>query len=238
MRFLDLNGDGKADLISENGPTHFVKLFLGDGRGGFSPGPVISLKAGLRYGAASFGHFNGDGQVDLVAMGEDNRVTVHLGNSQGGFTNSPTKALSVPAGATVELITDLNGDQRPDLVLKHDVRRQLTILLNDAQGGFAPATGSPVALAMGAFSLIALDVNGDKHTDLVAATVNNQSEPFESKIVVLLGDGRGFAVAPGAPFAAGPGAYKVTAGDVNADGKPDLVASSFESDAVTLLLGR
>ena len=57
-------------------------------------------------------------------------------------------------------------------------------------------------------------------------------------MTVLLGDGQNFAPAPGSPYRAGPGAYNLTSGDVNRDGKLDIVASSFEGDGVTLLLGR
>ena len=39
-------------------------------------------------------------------------------------------------------------------------------------------------------------------------------------------------------FPAGPGAYQLTTGDVDADGKLDVVASSFEGERATLLLGR
>jgi hypothetical protein len=55
---------------------------------------------------------------------------------------------------------------------------------------------------------------------------------------VLLDGGNGFIAAPGSPFRAGPGAYNLVIGDINKDGKPDVVASSFEGDAVTALLGR
>jgi len=82
------------------------------------------------------------------------------------------------------------------------------------------------------------DVNGDHLPDLIIATVSH-SPPFRFKVVVLLGDGRGgFKSAPGSPFAVGPGAYELAVGDVNEDGTLDIVASSFEGDAVTVLLGQ
>ena len=87
--------------------------------------------------------------------------------------------------------------------------------------------------------VVAIDVNGDKKVDLVVATVNIATAPFESNIVVLLGDGHGgFAPAPGSPFPVGPGAYRLAVANVNEDAKLDIAASSFEGNAVTLLLGR
>jgi hypothetical protein len=77
---------------------------------------------------------------------------------------------------------------------------------------------------------VVADVNSDSKKDLIAATVNS--------VTVLLGEGRKFAPAAGSPFSAGPGAYYVTVGDLNEDGRPDLAASSFEGNAVTVLLGR
>jgi hypothetical protein len=87
--------------------------------------------------------------------------------------------------------------------------------------------------------VVAVDINGDKRADLAVATVDIAAAPFESKAVVLLGDGHGrFAPAPGSPFPVGPGAYRLAVADVNEDGKLDIATSSFEGNAVTLLLGR
>ena len=83
-----------------------------------------------------------------------------------------------------------------------------------------------------------MDINGDKNTDLVATTVDSKA-PFASKVVVLLGDGRGeFTPASGSPFPVGAEAYRLTVGDVNEDGKLDIAASSFGNDGVTLLLAQ
>jgi hypothetical protein len=67
----------------------------------------------------------------------------------------------------------------------------------------------------------------------------DHTNPFRSRIVLLLGDGRGgFSQATGSPFPVGLGAYNIAVRDVNEDGKLDVAASSFESDGVTILLGR
>ena len=135
-------------------------------------------------------------------------------------------------------MVDLNGDGKADILLNHGRSNIVTILLNDGKGGFSPRP--PVSLETGAssYAVAASDINNDNHVDLMIVTVNDRA-PFDSKIVVLAGDARGaFNPAPGSPLPAAPGAYTLATGDINGDGKLDLVASSFESDTVTVLLGQ
>jgi hypothetical protein len=131
----------------------------------------------------------------------------------------------------------MNRDQHLDMVISHS-SNQLSVLLNNGNGTFTPAPASPYSLEMPAFAVVVADVNRDQQVDLVAATVNSRSSPFESGVTVLLGDGGGYVPAPGSPFQAGAGAYNLTVGDVNKDGWLDIAASSFEGDGVTVLLGQ
>src|SRR5262249_30565482 len=87
-----------------------------------------------------------------------------------------------------------------------------------------------------AFGVVVTDVNRDRRPDIVAATVNSRARPYESRLTVLLGDR--FDVASGSPFPVGPGAYQLAVGDVDEDGKPDVVTSSFEGDSIAVVLGR
>lgn len=76
------------------------------------------------------------------------------------------------------------------------------------------------------------DVNADASLDLVV------THGGSSNLNVFLNDGSGgFTLAPGAPFAVGPGPNSATGGDFNEDGHLDLATANGSSDDVTILIG-
>jgi hypothetical protein len=231
LQLVDINEDRKLDIIATNTQQNTFATLLGNGRGGFSPGPAVTFPAGQGRYAFAFGDLDGDGHLDAVIasgnneFGEPGRVIVLRGDGKGAFKT--LTETSVPTGPRYVTIGDVNGDGRPDLVLTHG-SNQLSILLNQGEGRFAP--GSKYDLGTAAWAVAVTDVNRDKINDLVVATVDS--------VTVLLNGKNGFAPALGSPFPAGPGAYYIAIGDVNLDGKLDIAASSFEGNTVTLLLGR
>jgi hypothetical protein len=138
-------------------------------------------------------------------------------------------AVLLPPTYRIKALADMNSDRRPDLVLSHR-RALVSVLLNRGGGRFVHTAGSPFALPARPFSVAMADFNRDDRIDLVGATVDS--------VTVLLGTGLAFPRARQSSFSGGPGAYNLAIGDVNGDRRPDVVASSFESNAVTVLLGR
>jgi hypothetical protein len=240
LQLVDLNEDQNLDVVAANGRRNTIEILLGDGRGGFSPPSVVALEPGHNNYSFALGDVDGDGHLDLVAGGDDTgvepgRMATMRGDGNGGFTGDPGSRSSVPPGFRVQALADVDGDRRPDVVFNRGA--ELGVLLNRGDGQLTPAPGSPWRLGAEAFAVVVADLNRDHHADLLAATVDHTT-PFRSRVVLLLGDGRGFAPAPGSPFPVGLGAYNVAVGDVNEDGKLDVAASSFEGDGVTILLGR
>ena len=240
LRLVDVNEDQNLDVVAANGRRNTVEILLGDGRGGFSLPSVVVLEPGHSNYTFALGDVDGDGHVDLVYEGDDTgiepgRRATMRGDGKGGFMLDLGSRLSVPSGFRVKALADVNGDRRLDIVFNHGT--ELGVLLNQGNGQFTPATGSPWQLGAEAFAVVVADLNGDHDADLLAAVVDHTT-PFRSRVVLLLGDGRGFTPAPGSPFPVGLGAYNVAVGDVNEDGRLDVAASSFEGDSVTILLGR
>jgi len=233
----DIDGDGDLDIFVGNGgggqgltSPYFL---INNGSGGFTrsdaglPG-VLTTGNKPNHWSEAFLDVDGDGDKDLfLGSSLNSPAQLLLNNGQGVFTLSAT---AMPTGAAnadaVDIqALDVNGDGRPDLVLSYSVfgsgdpTRQIQLLINNGQGGFADETASrlPASIQGGAWSrrVHLTDVNGDGLTDLVLS--NGSSTP------VYLADGLGHFVQlpnvlPGNAF------DQITPGDFNADGRVDFIA--------------
>ncbi|WP_162136355.1 FG-GAP-like repeat-containing protein, partial [Zavarzinella formosa] len=158
----------------------------------------------------------------------------NAGNGLGGgdFTEAAGSPVGVGGIPVSVAVGDVNGDGRPDLVSANEFDGTVSVLLGSGNGAFAPAPGLSPAVGTTPYSVAVGDVNGDGKPDLVTANIGSNN------VSVLLGAGDGtFAPAPGLPPAVGNEPFSVAVGDVNGDGKPDLVTANYASDTVSVLLG-
>ena len=117
----DFNGDGLLDLVVLGGQVPELKLFLGDGRGGFKPDGAFS---GAAKAMASRGPLKSfrvsdidlDGDLDIVGCGSS--LHFLLNDGRGRFVVR-AEVWKPNAGSTVAGIEvmDLTGDLVPDLVI-------------------------------------------------------------------------------------------------------------------------
>ncbi|MFN2467641.1 MAG: FG-GAP repeat domain-containing protein [Gaiellaceae bacterium] len=217
----DLDRDGNPDLaytadyrVGSSQP--YAGVLLGDGSGGFSPGPGTPAPIdGFAPGLVS-GDWNRDGKPDLASASiRSDTVTVLLGDGLGGFGAAPGSPIGVGSFPNSLVAADLSRDGRLDLVASNGGDGNITILLGDGTGRFKEAEGSPVHVAGWAASSVAVDLNHDGRLDLAISG--------SDYVTVLLGDGLGgFSEAAGSPIHVGHVSRELAAADLNLDGLPDL----------------
>ncbi len=229
----DVNGDGNLDLLTTNANDNSVSILLGNGKGGFSPSANSPLKAGRHpYDVVVLHDVNRDGKADIVTPNlRGNAVMVMLGDGKAGFISSTGSPFAVGPRPGYVAVADLNDDGVSDLLATHDDDPLLAVLLGDGKGGFKPASESPLRPPSPVWGIAVADVNGDGRKDLALGAQLNHG------VTVMLGDGKGgFIPAAGSPMPAGSITNYVAMADLNRDGKPDIVASSYGSGEITVFL--
>jgi Bacterial Ig-like domain (group 3)/FG-GAP-like repeat/FG-GAP repeat len=201
---------------------------------------------------------NGDGKFDLIVTNQcsDSACTNHgfvgvlLGNGDGTFQPVVTYNSGGFSAFSVE-VADVNGDGMPDLVVANECASSdctsgsVSVLLGKGDGTFQAA----VSYGSGghdAFSVAVKDVNGDSKPDLLVANYCADSNCLtDGSVGVLLGKGDGTFRAAVAYDSGASHAVSVAVGDVNGDGKPDLLVANYcvSSDncatgSVGVLLGK
>jgi Bacterial Ig-like domain (group 3)/FG-GAP-like repeat/FG-GAP repeat len=254
----DVNGDGRPDIIVVNqrgepvNGNGVVGILLGNGDGTFQS-PATYDAGGYNAGSLVVSDVNGDGYLDLMMAAQcqdasncdsGGAVTVLFGNGDGSF-RSPVVYSSGGYLAIGLALGDVNGDGKPDLLVANhcvssttcDNGGMVSILLGNGDGTFQP----PVSHDLVGFepNLLAMaDVNRDGKLDLIVAGTCPTSDKCPPGILsVQLGNGDGtFQTSVIVDSARADPFVSLAVGDLNGDGRPDIVVTAYPA-GVDVLLG-
>jgi hypothetical protein len=109
----DFNLDGNADLAVANNNDQDFTILLGDGTGGFSPGPGSPYTLPGAPVSIATADLDGDGKPDIAVAMSNGQVSALSGTGLGGFGT----AKNYPVGSIPQSIflADMNSDGRPDI---------------------------------------------------------------------------------------------------------------------------
>jgi FG-GAP-like repeat/FG-GAP repeat len=247
VALADLNKDGRLDLIVASEEARSIDVLFGEKADvPFRAATAQTSKLPEIPGELVLGDVNGDGRLDLAMDYHDSyNVTLLLGQANGGFALAPNSPIVMKQGQHPHThglgMGDLNGDGKLDLASVNNADNDISLAFGDGRGGFTLAPRSPFAVGPSPYPLTIGDVNNDGRLDIVAnatATGPNRAQqlPMSRALTILINDGQGgFTRRDTSLRTATP--WSTAMGDINGDGKPDLVATHHDQSKLTVLLG-
>lgn len=154
------------------------------------------------------------------------------------FSFTPAVIYEVGMSPQAVVTADFNNDGQLDLATANVYDDTVSVLLGNADGTFQPAPTS--ATGPYPISLVVGDFNGDGQLDMATANQDVFSSSDGHDISILLGNSDGTFAAAIAQSISRPYSWSVATGDLNADGKSDLVVTSDDDGFggyVNVLLG-
>lgn len=221
----DLDNDGKPDVVVSNYTSNNLSVF----RNTSSPG-AVSFAAKTDHavvatpGEISYADFDRDGKTDLSVLNLSNgSFSVFRNTSTTGAISFATRMdIALPNLVLNNYTCDLDGDGFSDLIFCDYDAGQVKIMRNTSTAGnISFATPVIIPLNSKPSRIAFADINSDSRFDMLVARYDSSYTILENT-----GSSGNISFTSKGNHAVAPDLRAITCGDIDKDGKPDLVVAS------------
>jgi len=234
----DFNGDSKTDLAVANlgyiGNGSTVSILINLGNGTFVNS--ITYPAGSSPHKISSGKINTDNFIDLAVANAEGKVNVLINTGTGDFSNRTEYSFTLSGSSFMPNInlSDIDNDNDNDILYGNNglgsAGPEIGLLRNTG-GIFSTPEIIPTSIFVGGIRDIeTADLNNDGWNDIVTA---NADARVTDGYQVILGNGSG-GFLPAFKNNAGQNTEDVMLGDVDNDGKIDILTADSYSMQITV----
>ncbi|AHM60407.1 pkd domain containing protein [Flammeovirgaceae bacterium 311] len=241
----DLDGDGRPDLVVSGAGTFGDRIYIL--RNLSATGGAISFSAPTALALGNTGaarlalqDLNGDGRQDIIMSNRSlNIVSVFKNASSPGFLQFDAQAQNIsitgPSNTYGLSVQDLDGDGLPDLAVS-PLQGSNVYLLRNTSSGTAISFNSDYSLttASGLASIVAADLNNDGKPDLAATNF------YDNKLIIWLNNSSSgnLQFTSGTLSDTGVAPWGITAGDIDGNGKIDLLIDHVGERSILVLVNQ
>ena len=220
------------NAITPNGKLWVYKNNGINGAIAFAP-PVIDTLGGASYENIAITDFDGDGKPDLASSNNNSNVVAVARNTSNTSIISFDTPLLISLNYLQSLsvaVGDFDRDGKMDMAVSCDYN-QLLIFRNISSPGKIMFE-NPVFITTnnsGGTTVVA-DFDNDDRSDI------SLSNHYYNKVSVFRNTGNigSIQFAAGIDYQTGTNTYNLATGDINGDGKPDLVAANIISNSISI----
>lgn len=237
----NINADSNPDIVVTNLSDNRVSVLLGKGDGTFQPERLVSIRvAGENRSSqprsVALGDMNADGNLDIITgnAGTDS-IAICLGKGDGTF--EPVKeffAFNFPLDVFVR---DMNGDGKLDVIVCNGTEPdspnatapRVNVIFGKGDGTLDPDSRASYTTGDGPRGMVVAELNGDSSPEAITVHQGSQS-------VFVLAGRTGGKLTAGTNRTVAVNPNCITAGDINNDGRTDIMTTS-DNEVISVLLG-
>lgn len=248
FKVIDLDGDGRKDIVTGNFNSTSFSVYRNTSTIGFISFAVrvnFSMPVGTQPAYLNGGDLDGDGKPDIIVTNYPLagfaifRNTSSVGNISFATRVDNSLLGTFPAGVE---IADLNNDGKKEVILSNSQQYNVAVFQNvSTLGNISLSTPVTYATTLGVHELAIADLNNDGKLDIVTGDYANVGGTIYATTITVLQNNATFGAAfnpnsfnAGVPYTAGLGALGVKLGDLDGDGKTDVVVGNHQSNYISL----